>query len=490
MAHRERPPHRVVGPREAIAGHHKVMPGGEREGVAVHRIDRGRLPARRVVAVPDEATLARAQGVEQPAEAEVPGLGDAEIVLHRRRPLARVVGPGALYAARVDDAVHRPGARVAIAVLEPRRIVHHDGGVPVQQIIGVLGLMVERVPHADHPLVGVALVAGLRVQRARHDAVVPPPIVDEAGREVGGVPGPIHGVHHPHRPLGHALDEPLERAAREVGELGPVPAVRDHRVHEPERGVVGELGRVHGRPHLGGGVGHTGAPVRGVLTQPKRLALLAYLAVARPRGFHRRDTLLALLWPEQDRQHARASLRKALHGVRRTLGKEVVAGRGVEDLAVVDDTLRCDAVAFEAAVEAGQFAEAVRLYQGDFLRGFFVTGAPEFERWCEQERSRLRNLAYKAGLILAHIALRDRRPREAVRWARWSYDLEPDDESALGDLMYMLSLVGNRAEALRAYDEFAERLVKERHVRPSAETRRMRELVMISADLVLDSAAE
>ena len=37
----------------------------------------------------------------------------------------------------------------------------------------------------------------------------------------------------------------------------------------------------------------TGAEVRGVLAQPKRLALLAYLAIAGAGGFCRRDTLLA-----------------------------------------------------------------------------------------------------------------------------------------------------------------------------------------------------
>ena len=45
--------------------------------------------------------------------------------------------------------------------------------------------------------------------------------------------------------------------------------------------------------------------VRLVPTQSKRLALLAYLALALPRGFHRRDTLLALFWPELSDEDAR-----------------------------------------------------------------------------------------------------------------------------------------------------------------------------------------
>jgi serine/threonine-protein kinase len=57
--------------------------------------------------------------------------------------------------------------------------------------------------------------------------------------------------------------------------------------------------------------------VDSVLAQPKRLALLAYLALARPRGFHRRNTLLAMFWPEDDEKHARWSLNQALRHLRK-----------------------------------------------------------------------------------------------------------------------------------------------------------------------------
>ena len=68
-----------------------------------------------------------------------------------------------------------------------------------------------------------------------------------------------------------------------------------------------------------------GADVRSVLTQQKRLALLTYLATATPRGFHSRDTLLNLFWPELDQERARNALRQSLHYLRRALGEDAVA---------------------------------------------------------------------------------------------------------------------------------------------------------------------
>ncbi|MGH7674312.1 MAG: AfsR/SARP family transcriptional regulator [Gemmatimonadales bacterium] len=192
-----------------------------------------------------------------------------------------------------------------------------------------------------------------------------------------------------------------------------------------------------------------GVPVVG-FTEPKRLALLVYLVVAQPRGFHRRDALLSLLWSELDHEHARGALRRAVHMLRQALGEDVGIARGQEEIAVEEGRVSCDAVALEAAVTAGDFAEAVRLYQGDFLRGVRVKGAPAFERWAQHEGERLQDLAYRASRTLSEIALRDRQLTEACRWAHWAADLMPYDETALHDLMRTLYRASDRAEAVRA----------------------------------------
>lgn len=130
-------------------------------------------------------------------------------------------------------------------------------------------------------------------------------------------------------------------------------------------------------------VRHNGAEVRSVLVQSKRVALLTYLAVASPRGFHRRDTLLGLLWPELDAEHARDALSQAVYRLRQSLGPQAIASRGKEELAVDTGSIWCDAVAFERTLDAGSVREALEHYRGDLLPGFFLSGAPEWERWLE-----------------------------------------------------------------------------------------------------------
>jgi DNA-binding SARP family transcriptional activator len=47
------------------------------------------------------------------------------------------------------------------------------------------------------------------------------------------------------------------------------------------------------------------SPDRTFHLQPKRLAVLAYLAAAKPRGMHRRDSLIVMFWPDENEQRAR-----------------------------------------------------------------------------------------------------------------------------------------------------------------------------------------
>lgn len=207
-----------------------------------------------------------------------------------------------------------------------------------------------------------------------------------------------------------------------------------------------------------------------VLAQPKRLAVLAYLAVARPRGFHRRDSLLALFWPESDQERARAALNQAVYYLRRALGEGILINRADDELAVDPERLWCDAAAFEQAVDAGEARTALEFYRGDLLPGFFLQAVPSWEQWLEEERARLRRRAADVAGSLADRSEAAGRGAEAVAWARRAVELAPDDEVRIRRLIARLDAVGDRAGAVRVYEEAAGRLDRDYGISLSAET--------------------
>jgi len=243
--------------------------------------------------------------------------------------------------------------------------------------------------------------------------------------------------------------------------------------------------RILGAVHLRG---PGGDELTSVLAQPKRVALLAYLAAAAPPRLHRRDSLLALFWPELDQEHARAALRQALHGLRHALGDGVLVTRGDDDVGVAVDRVCCDVIAFERAAAAERFGDALDLYRGDLLEGFFIRGAPDFERWVDDERARLKSVALRGAGLLAEREAQSGNLAQAVQWNKRALRIAPLDEPALRRLMQAFDGLGDRAGALDTYNAFAQRLTTELAAEPAPETRAVRDAVRARA-LTLEPAS-
>lgn len=210
------------------------------------------------------------------------------------------------------------------------------------------------------------------------------------------------------------------------------------------------------------------------VTGAKRLGLFAYLVLARPRGFHRREELLVLFWPERAERTARNALSNMLYQIRRDLGEDLIVNRGVEEVKVQHDRLFCDAVAFEERLERGEVERALRLYRSGLLPGFQVRdAAPAFEHWLDRERTRLRLHAAEAAWALAERAEDAGRLAEARDWADQAGGLMPYADHAQARLVAFLRRVGDRAGALQAYESFAARLREEWGMEPEADLTRL-----------------
>jgi serine/threonine-protein kinase len=220
-----------------------------------------------------------------------------------------------------------------------------------------------------------------------------------------------------------------------------------------------------------------GRELRSVLARPKLLALLAYLAAHAPGPFHRRDTLLALLWPEASDERARAALRQALYNLRNALGDAVLVGRGEDEVGLDSARFGSDVRDFEAALASGDREGALDLYRGDLLPGFFLPDAPEFERWLDERRSALRRRATEAACALVEDCSARGNAAATGRWGQRALELAPVDEAVTRLVIASLDRVGDRAGALAQHGAFARRLQTELGVEPSSETRALVEAI-------------
>lgn len=179
--------------------------------------------------------------------------------------------------------------------------------------------------------------------------------------------------------------------------------------------------------------------------RPRRLAVLAILAAAGPRGVTR-SRLKSIFWPDAADEPAGHALSQTIYALGRDLGARVVVAEG--DLRLDPGHIQSDIDEFRAAVARRDWAAAEAAYQGPFAAGFSLEDSPEFERWLEAERAELARLA---GLALEALAREaeaagDRR-RAAEVWRRL-IGLDPISARYAASYMSALAALGDRAGAI------------------------------------------
>ncbi len=233
-----------------------------------------------------------------------------------------------------------------------------------------------------------------------------------------------------------------------------------------------------------------GQAITAVLAQPKRFALLVYLALDSPLGTHSRDALLAMFWPEHSSDSARNSLTQALSFLRRALGPRAIVNIGRGAVRLEHSLMRCDASDVRASMDRGDHARAVETYRGPLLSGFFVSGAPEFECWLEGQRAQLHAATVKgASTLVAQERLGGNYAR-AIHWAEVAVQLEPCAEQTVRALMELCVASGDRIRAKRAFDMHAAALRAELDVGPSQALVELRASIRLAGDRPISILAD
>jgi predicted ATPase/DNA-binding SARP family transcriptional activator len=158
------------------------------------------------------------------------------------------------------------------------------------------------------------------------------------------------------------------------------------------------------------------------------------------------------------KQSRRAALRQAQDSERRG-GGDFTPGRLLLGTPAIDTEFWPEAL-----------AEAVELYRGDFMAGYYLNDCPEFESWLLREQELWRRQVTEAldRLIVHHI--QNEQDQQAQVYATRWLALEPWREEAHRQLMLILARTGNRSAALAQYETCRRFLAEELVVEPTAET--------------------
>ena len=213
----------------------------------------------------------------------------------------------------------------------------------------------------------------------------------------------------------------------------------------------------------------------------KALALFAYLVTTQqPQA---RDRLLALLWPEYDAASARSNLRRTLSILRKHVGTDLIEADRSQVEFVDSANLWCDIHQFRTQCSLPHQHEAslcsaclqaltaaVDLYTADFIHGFSLPDAPEFNEWAFFERESLQQQlgATLHTLIQHHASVNEY--DTAIQYAQRKLTPDPLHEPSQRLLMELYARSGQQASALRQYERCVQILQEELGVEPEEET--------------------
>lgn len=211
------------------------------------------------------------------------------------------------------------------------------------------------------------------------------------------------------------------------------------------------------------------AAERPVLLKRRKSRALLYYIASQPQPVTRRQ-VATLLWGDHTDETARHNLRTTLYSLRQELGEHL---RTEEEWISLED-VEVDARTFVAALERpkGDDLEAVlALYRGDFLSDFDLPDSEEYEDWIAVEREHYRRLAIGGFQLVSQRREEAGDYSAALAALSRALLLDPFQEDLQREGLRLHYFAGDRAGAIRRYEEFSRLLENEMGVQPMAETR-------------------
>ncbi len=199
----------------------------------------------------------------------------------------------------------------------------------------------------------------------------------------------------------------------------------------------------------------------------------------------RREFLAELIWRGTSMARQRSALNSAIWRIKRQLreleGIELTCTGRTVSLRIAP-TVRIDARDLSDIVHSISLVEPLDEGRAESLyRALNACNAPFMDGvsadWVLAERERLFNVQIRGMIILMHWLGQQRRYEDALEIGRRLLTADPAREAAQCEVMLLYVLNGQRAQALRQYQEFRGWLKRELDIEPMPETRVLHEYI-------------
>ncbi|MDM8530355.1 tetratricopeptide repeat protein [Anaerolineales bacterium HSG25] len=217
-------------------------------------------------------------------------------------------------------------------------------------------------------------------------------------------------------------------------------------------------------------------------TYRKEQALFVYLAyTGQP---YSRETLAELMWHDRTPKQSQSNLRNLLTKLRRLFNPYLTITRQLVSFNT-DCHHRLDVTEFQNQIDqtrvqlsqggqltrsvANRLGQALNLYRGEFLAGFYIRKSPNFENWVIFERERLHKQAMTGLHQLTEFYLQRQQYEDGLTYTRRLLALDPLDEVAQTHSMQLLAYMGQRETALAQFQNYCRLLDEELGVEPSSQ---------------------
>ena len=185
-----------------------------------------------------------------------------------------------------------------------------------------------------------------------------------------------------------------------------------------------------------------------------------------------RDVVVNLLWGEINEEIAKKNLRNAVYSIKKIFNEKVIISPK-RSLLMLNPNIefRCDIYKLLDKDDSNE--KDVNLYVEDFLEGFYVKDAANFEEWVTQTREQFKEKYINELIILTEKFMKKNDFNSAKSFCKKLLYIDDFNENGYRYLMDIYREEGNYGKAVYTYNVIKEKFRNELGVSPDEKTEQL-----------------